>query len=166
MHWLITIRPIFFGPTVVLLSFMDWLTLVRLQIDSNTTGSQKKIRRATKHLILLFHFIHFGVVLSCADSVVDFRLLVQIFFLDPVVLELICYCTRAKRLINKSNTTGWLKKCRRVKMNLRKVKRVYILTKKFCCDPVVLESICYYTREKRLINEGNTTGGLIKIWMG
>ena len=32
----------------------------------------------------------------------------------------------------------------------------------FLCDPVVLESICYGTRAKRLINESNTTGGQIK----
>ena len=32
--------------------------------------------------------------------------------------------------------------------------------------PVVLESICYRLRAKRLINEGNTTGGLRKIWTG
>ena len=36
----------------------------------------------------------------------------------------------------------------------------------FFCDPVVLELICYRTRAKRLINEGNTTGGLRKIWTG
>ena len=32
--------------------------------------------------------------------------------------------------------------------------------------PVVLELICYCTREKRLINESSTTGGLRKIWTG
>ena len=32
------------------------------------------------------------------------------FYLGPVVLESICYRTRAKRLINKINTTGGLKK--------------------------------------------------------
>ena len=36
----------------------------------------------------------------------------------------------------------------------------------FFCDPVVLESICYHTRAKRLINESNTTEGLRKIWTG
>ena len=36
----------------------------------------------------------------------------------------------------------------------------------FFCDPVVLESICYRTRAKRLINKDNTTGGLRKIWTG
>ena len=30
----------------------------------------------------------------------------------------------------------------------------------FLSHPVVLESICYHTRVKRLINESNTTGGL------
>ena len=30
----------------------------------------------------------------------------------------------------------------------------------FFCHPVTLESICYRTRAKRLINKGNTTGGL------
>ena len=39
-------------------------------------------------------------------------------------------------------------------------------TKFFFCDPVVLESICYPTRAKRLINDGNTTRGLSKIWTG
>ena len=36
----------------------------------------------------------------------------------------------------------------------------------FLCDPVVLESICYRTRAKRLINESNTTGELRKVWTG
>ena len=36
----------------------------------------------------------------------------------------------------------------------------------FFCDPVVLESICYCKRAKRLINKDNTTGGLRKIWTG
>ena len=36
----------------------------------------------------------------------------------------------------------------------------------FLSHPVVLESICYRTRAKRLINESNTTGGLRKIWTG
>ena len=34
----------------------------------------------------------------------------QSFFCDPVVLESICYCTRAYRLINESNTTLGLRK--------------------------------------------------------
>ena len=34
----------------------------------------------------------------------------------------------------------------------------------FFCDPVVIESICYRMRTDRLINEGNTTGGLGKNW--
>ena len=34
---------------------------------------------------------------------------VQILFCDPVALESICYRTRANRLINENNTTGWLK---------------------------------------------------------
>ena len=36
----------------------------------------------------------------------------------------------------------------------------------FFRDPAILESICYRTREKRLINESNTTGGRRKIWTG
>ena len=36
----------------------------------------------------------------------------------------------------------------------------------FLCDPVVLESICFRTRAKRLRNESKTTGGLRKIWTG
>ena len=43
---------------------------------------------------------------------------------------------------------------------------VLLLDQFFFCDPVVLESICHSTRAKRLINEGNTTGGLRKIWTG
>ena len=35
---------------------------------------------------------------------------VQIFFLHPVLLEPICYWSRANRQINESHTTGWLKK--------------------------------------------------------
>ena len=37
-------------------------------------------------------------------------LLDLIIFWDPVVLESICYRTRANRLINESKTTGWLRK--------------------------------------------------------
>ena len=33
-----------------------------------------------------------------------------VFFFDPAVLESICYRTRANRLINESNTAGWLEK--------------------------------------------------------
>ena len=36
----------------------------------------------------------------------------------------------------------------------------------FFFNLVVLESICYSTRAKQLINEGNTTEGLRKIWTG
>ena len=36
----------------------------------------------------------------------------------------------------------------------------------FFCYPVVLESICYRTRAKRLINISNTTRGLRIIWTG
>ena len=43
-----------------------------------------------------------GNFLSFAD------ILDQIFFCDPVVIELICYCKRAKRLINEGYTTGGL----------------------------------------------------------
>ena len=41
-----------------------------------------------------------------------------------------------------------------------------ILDLLFFCDLVVLESIYYRTRAKQLINEGNTTGGLRKKWIG
>ena len=41
-----------------------------------------------------------------------------------------------------------------------------LLNQIFFCDSVVLESICYCTRAKRHINEGNTTGGLRNIWTG
>ena len=36
----------------------------------------------------------------------------------------------------------------------------------FVCDLVVLESISYRTRAKRLINDSKTTGGLRKILTG
>ena len=36
----------------------------------------------------------------------------------------------------------------------------------FFCDIVILESIWYRTREKRLINESSMTRGLRKIWTG
>ena len=41
-----------------------------------------------------------------------------------------------------------------------------ILDQIFWCDPVVLESICYCTRAKRLINDSKTTGELRKNWTG
>ena len=34
----------------------------------------------------------------------------SIFFCAPAIIESICYCTRENQLINKSNTTGGLKK--------------------------------------------------------
>ena len=43
---------------------------------------------------------------------------------------------------------------------------VSILDQIFLCDPVVLESICYRTRAKRLINDSKTTRELRKIWTG
>ena len=42
----------------------------------------------------------------------------------------------------------------------------HILDQKILCDPVVLESISYRTRAKRLINNCKTTQGLRKIWTG
>ena len=32
------------------------------------------------------------------------------FFCNPDIIELICYCTRAIRLLNKSNMIGWQEK--------------------------------------------------------
>ena len=43
---------------------------------------------------------------------------------------------------------------------------ILLLDQIFFCDPIVIESICYRTRAKRLINEGNTTGRLRKIRTG
>ena len=40
------------------------------------------------------------------------------------------------------------------------------LDQKNLYDPVGIESICYRTREKRLINDCKTTGELRKIWTG
>ena len=45
-----------------------------------------------------------------ALKILEGLVLDQFFFCDPVVLESICYCTRAKQLINESNTTRWLEK--------------------------------------------------------
>ena len=54
-------------------------------------------------------------------------------------------------------------------------KGLHLKTKRFLpsqldqiivCDPIVLKSICYRTKAYQLINESNTTGGLIKIWTG
>ena len=36
----------------------------------------------------------------------------------------------------------------------------------FLCDLVVLKSICYLTRAKRLINDNKTIGELRQIWTG
>ena len=44
--------------------------------------------------------------------------------------------------------------------------QLYSTRPNFLCDPVVLESICYRTRAKRLINDSKTTGELGKIWTG
>ena len=52
------------------------------------------------------------------------------------------------------------------KQGLKKIIIVSLLDQIFFCDPVVSELICCRTRAKRLINEGNTTGGLRKIWTG
>ena len=35
---------------------------------------------------------------------------VQNFLCDPIGIQSICYHTRANRLMNESNTTGWLEK--------------------------------------------------------
>ena len=37
-------------------------------------------------------------------------LLDQFFFCDPVVIKTICCRSRAKRMINESNMTGWVEK--------------------------------------------------------
>ena len=42
----------------------------------------------------------------------------------------------------------------------------FVLDQIFFRDPIVLESICYRTRAKRLINDSKTTVGLRKIWTG
>ena len=42
----------------------------------------------------------------------------------------------------------------------------WLLDQIFFCNPVVLESICYRTRAKRLKNGSNTTAALRKIWTG
>ena len=43
---------------------------------------------------------------------------------------------------------------------------VGVLDQIFFCNPVVLESICYRKRAKRLKYQSNTTEGLRKIWTG
>ena len=52
----------------------------------------------------------------------------QFFFWDPVVLESICYRTRAKRLINDSKTTGELRKFGRVKSYFIFVFDIWIIS--------------------------------------
>ena len=44
--------------------------------------------------------------------------------------------------------------------------RTIALDQFFFCNPVILESICYRTRAKRLINDSKMTGELRKIWTG
>ena len=56
-------------------------------------------------------------------------LLDQIFFSNPVVLESICYRTRAKRLINDSKTTGELRKIWTGYLNILTIYRVHAFTK-------------------------------------
>ena len=50
-----------------------------------------------QRILLLLLFLHFQLELP-----------VQIFFCKSIAVESICYRTKAKRLINKSNTTGGL----------------------------------------------------------
>ena len=85
----------------------------------------------------------------------------QIFLSHPVVLELICFRTRAKRLINESNATEGLQK---IWMgSTRQTCFLAFPAQIFFCDPVVLESTCYRTTTNRLVNKSNATGGLIKL---
>ena len=88
------------------------------------------------------------------------ELLDQFFFCDPVVLESICYRTRANRLKNEGNTTGGLRKIWTGPSN----HLLPILI--FFCDSVILESLCYHTTANRLIIESNTTRRLKIIWAG
>ena len=111
-------------------------------------------------------------------------LLDQIFFYDLVVIESICYRTKAKRLIYESNTTGGLKKIWTgypwfwTKTYTYHVSTYTIVTKNngfllhqllrvvlhqppsldqiFLSHPVVFESICYRTRANWPINKSNT----------
>ena len=92
-------RPvlIFLSPPVVLPSFISRFALVRQQIDSDTTGLLKKNWSRTEPKI--------SWLLKKITQWLD-----QIFFCDSIILERICYGTRAKRLMIESNTTGRMRK--------------------------------------------------------
>ena len=94
----------------------------------------------------------------------------QIVFCNAVVFESICFCTRAKRLKCESNTIVWLRKNWTGWNPIATAHNISIiwmsLNQIVFCDSVVFESICFRTRAKRLRNNGNTTGGLRKIWTG
>ena len=72
----------------------------------------------------------------------------QIFLCDPVVLEWICYCTRAKRLINNSKMTG----------KLRKIWTVLTRPNFFLGFSRI--------RVDLLLYESIPTGGLRNVWTG
>ena len=79
----------------------------------------------------------------------------QFYFCNPVALKSICYCTRAKRLINKANTTGGLRK---IWTGERVAHPIPILF----CDSVLLETICHRTKVNQLIYESTPE----KKWPG
>ena len=116
------IPSIFFSsPPVVLLSFISRFAVVRQQIDSDTTGSEKK--NWTGHAVC-YRSLSLFTTLEASNNNNNnnnkptthsayncrhyFHFL--IFFHDPVELGLIFYHATAKRLIYESNTTGGLKK--------------------------------------------------------
>ena len=113
---------IFFCDPVVSESICNRMRANRLINESNTTGGLRKILTGCWWCVLPFPytFQRWWSTYSYATSLLPsflpsllyhFLLSPQPnFFLDPVVLESICYRRRANRLTNKSKTTGWLRK--------------------------------------------------------
>ena len=86
----------------------------------------------------------------------------QFFFCDPVVIELICYRTRANRLINESNTNG-AGRARSLFLELLKRSRPEF----FSWDSVVYLS-CSDNARQQIYQYINiyTTVNLEKVWPG
>ena len=93
------------------------------------------------------------------------------FFRDPVVLETICYRMTSKlRLTDRKAGKIWLGNYENIAtwlyywhINLLCLV-YYIPVRIFFFDPIVIESICYRTSAKQLINKSNTTGWWGKNW--
>ena len=114
---------IFFCDPVVLVSICYCTRANRLINESNKTewvfknrmGSidrldlTRSFRRVKLFLMDTYACMHELEILMPVEIITS-----PIFFCDPVVLELLCYRTRANRLRNESATTGGLRKIERV----------------------------------------------------